>query len=335
MSTRTPANPHRNRRPGLALVALLALAGGSPALAQVVGNASDCATSRAQESIDRVGAAMLAWLTDVVSGLDAVPERGVSTCIGSAPVDIALVPTIPVADLRVLLVPLYIDSIPANDPWGTPYEYRLNVANPLSAYAIALRSAGSDRLFEGATYDVGATQGPAEDLVLYNLARVRQRPRFDSVSRQESTREQMFNLGWAILAWATDYVPLTRSARGGPAVDLSLITPITAQELAALITPFYIPCIESVDGWGHGYDLRLNDDLLSAPLLSIRSAGSDGIVEGNVYDTEIFPADDFYRDLVWSDGQNYQSPSSTRATVFTDDFESATLWGTWSCGPGF
>lgn len=339
MSSRAPAPSHRILVRAGALSAALgvvAISGGSPASAQTMGNAGDCATSRAQESLDRVGAAMLMWLTDVVSGLAAAPGHGAATCIGSAPVDLALVPTIAVEDLRALLIPVYIASIPATDPWGTAYEYRLNVADPLSAYAIALRSAGADRLFVGTTYDVGTTSGPEGDLVLYNGFRVREPPQLDPVSRQTETAAQIRNLGTAMLSWLTDVISAApRSPEGGPTVDLSLITPTTAADLATFLTPFYIPCVPAEDGWGNLFDLRLNEDLLGSPVMSIRSAGSDGVLEGDVYDTEIFPADDLPRDLVWSDGQDFRSPSLTRTTIFTDSFESAALWGTWSCGPGF
>ncbi len=314
----------------------MAFAAGSPATAQGFDNAGACATSRAQKSIDTVAAAMISWLTDVISGVTAAPALGGSSCAAAGPVDIAQVPAIPVADLRTLLVPLYIASIPANDPWGTPYDYRLNVANPLSLHAIALRSAGSDRLFEGTIYDVGETDGPAGDLVLYNGDRVRRLPRLDPVSRQQVTVARIQNLGAAMLSWMTDNV-LTEPRRpaGGPTVDLSLIAPITASDLAVLLTPFYTLCVPEQDGWGHPLDLRLNDDLLGFPVMSIRSPGSDGLLEGDIYDTEIFPAEEFDRDLVWSDGQTYQGPSPNRTQIFTDNFESAALWGTWSCGPGF
>ena len=336
VAARLPATSRSTFGRTLALAAVIGMLVQGPTGAQQFDPAGGCATVGAQASLDRVSTAMLMWLTDVVSGLDGAPPRGLPTCIGSAPVDVALVPTIPVDDLRALLVPFYISSIPTNDPWGTPYEYRLNVANPLSAYAIALRSAGSDRLFEGTTYDVDTTPGPASDLVRYNGFPVREPPRLDPVSRQQQTAAQILNLGTAMLSWFTDVVSAAqRSPAGGPTVDLTLITPITAGDLATFLTPMYIQCVPEKDGWGHPFDLRLNDDLLGTPVMSIRSPGSDGVVEGDTYDTEVFPAEDFGRDLVWSDGQYFRSPSPIRAAVFADGFESATLWGTWSCGPGY
>ena len=283
---------------------------------------------------------MNAWLADVTSGLTGGMPLGAAHCPGSPPVDVTQVPAISVVDLRDLLVPTYIDSIPEKDPWGKKYDYRLNLANPLSLHVIALRSSGADGHFEGPIYEVGGTSGPMEDLVIYNATWVRQPPRLDPVSRQVATVEGIQTLGTALLSWYIDAVSArsdgsTGGPIGGPTVDLSLITPASATDLAAFLTPFYTLCIPAEDGWGHPLDLRLNSDLFHDPVMSIRSPGSDGTFEGEVYDQETFPADDFARDLVWSDGTTYRTPSSIRSTIFTADFESATLWGTWSCGPGF
>lgn len=296
----------------------------------------DCATAQAQASLDRVGAAMFAWLLDVTSGFAAASPLGAPLCPGSPPVDVTEVPPISVANLRALLVPVYIDAIPEEDPWGKKYDYRLNLAHPLSADVIALRSSGADASFEGTTYETGETGGPAADLVIYNTTWIRQPPRLDPVSRQLVTAERIDILGDAIIEWLQDVVSArTDAPAGGPTVDLALIAPVSASDLATLLTPFYALCIPAEDGWGHPLDLRLNDDVLGTPVTSIRSPGRDGVVEGDVYDTEIFPADDLDRDLVWSDGQNFHSPSLARSAIFADDFESAALWGTWSCGPGY
>ncbi len=340
MTPRTASGRGRALRCAFALAALGALALRFPAPALGEASSIPCATSRAVEEIDTVAAAMYAWLLDVTGGLaSATPAASIAgaVCPGSPPVDLTQVPVIALADLRALLVPLYIAAIPAKDPWKHPYEYRLNVADPLSAHFIALRSAGADGLFEGTTYDVGTTSGPKGDLVFYNTTRVRQPPRLDPVARQLVTVEEVHRLGDAMLSWFIDTIsgePPSTPA-GGPTVDLSLIAPISPTDLAALLTPFYTLCVPELDGWGNPYDLRLNDNLLGSPVMSIRSAGSDGTVEGNLYDIETFPADDLTRDLVWADGTIFREPTTARTHLFTDGFESATLWGTWSCGPEF
>ncbi len=311
--------------------------------AQVVGSATPCSTSRAQVELVQVRDAMLSWLTDIVSVTEGRTGLGETICPGAPAIDVTLVPAITIEALRDLLVPLYIASIPELDPWGSPYDFRLNVANPLSAHAIALRSAGSDGQLEGDFYDFGYSAGPEGDLVLYNGSTVRTPPRLDPVSRQLTTVRQVQQVGIALLSWYTDVASMAARPFLGPpvgpavgmSVDLTLIAPISHAALSALLTPLYTPCVPERDGWGQLYDFRLTDELLVPPIMAIRSAGSDGITEGEVYDEEQFPADDFDRDIVWSDGLYFQQPSATRTLIFRDGFESATLWGTWSCAPDF
>jgi hypothetical protein len=323
-------------------VAVWPLTNGAPAPAQVVGgNAGDCATARAQADLEQVHGAMVAWYLDVVSGIAPTGRTaglGAALCPGSPPIDMASIPPISLEDLRQLLVPNYIAAIPPFDPWERPYEFRLNLPDILGASYLAVRSSGADGVFEGTTYEVGTTNGPLDDLVIFNTTWVREPPRLDPVSRQKVTVERIDDLGAAMLSYITDIVSgLQGTPNGGPSVNLSQITPISTVELAALLQSplIYTRCVPDEDGWGHSFEFRMNDEPLFIPFMSIRSPGRDGLVEGDSYDTEIFPADNLDRDLVWSDGQYFQSPSPTRTAIFSDDFESATLWGTWSCGPGF
>jgi hypothetical protein len=340
-------------RSALVVLAILALPGAGAVSAQVIGPGGGCATSRAQEDLERVHAAMVAWYLDVVSGLASVasvaalapvpqvvhrPPGGSPLCPGSPPVDVTQVPPISVEELRELLVPNYIAAIPAFDPWERAYNYRLNLPELLGFPVIVLRSSGADGLFEGTTYEIGTTSGPADDLVIFNTTWVREPPRLDPVSRQAVTVERIDDLGAAMLSYMSDIVSgAQRTPADGPSVDLSDITPIAAVDLAGILqTPLiYTLCVPGEDGWGHPFDLRMNENPLVVPFMSIRSPGRDGLLESDIYDTELFPADELDRDLVWADGQDYQSPTPTRSEIFTDNFESATLWGTWSCGPGF
>jgi hypothetical protein len=294
-----------------------------------------CAVRQATDNVAAVGTAMISWLTDQVGFVAPVG----STCPGSAPVDVSQVPIIAVDDLRAVLVPQYIAAVPALDPWGNPYEYRLDVRNPLSLDVMAVRTAGADGAFEGDVYDDGTTAGPDDDQVWYNGWFVRRPPRLDPVSRQLITLATVQNLGVALFSWLTDQVgvrgPEVERALSGASVDLSQITPRTQAEIAALLVPQYIRCVPALDGWGNPYDYRLNDDLLGSPVMAIRSAGSDGTVEGDAYPLGTFSADDLFRDIVWSDGVLYQGPTGPRHLIFSDDFETGGLFGTWSCGPGF
>lgn len=315
-----------------------------PAAAQVgAGQSVPCATERAASEIRAVGAAMAAWLTDIIDLEGRSPRGEESICPGAPPVDVAQVPQITHQDLSDLLVPEYISAIPQFDPWGTAYDYRLDVDNPLSAHVIAIRSAGADDSFEGTEYEYRFTTGPAEDFVLYNLSPVRQPPRLDPVSRQLLTIGQVASTGLALLTWYTDVAsvrptmirPPRHEAGGEPTVDLSLMLPRSHAEISALLYPLYSRCVPERDGWGGLYEFRINEDLLATPLMSIRSAGSDGLMEGIVYTTEQFPPDDHTRDIVWSDGLFFREPGPGRQWIFLDGFESGELWGTWSCGPDF
>jgi hypothetical protein len=337
---------HRAGAGPLATSFLVVLVAVSPPIAgaqQSAGPSAPCATERAAKEIRSVGTAMLSWVIDVASLEGRNPRGTQSICPGASPVDVALVPAINHQDLTDLLVPLYIPSVPQFDPWGHAYEYRLNVDEPLSAEVIAIRSPGSDGSFEGDQYDFRFTTGPDEDLVLYNVSAVREPPRLDPVSRQLLTMGQVAATGHALLTWYTDVVslgptvarsPLPESG-GDPTVDLSLMAPRSHAEISALLYPLYSRCVPERDGWGGLYEFRINDDLLGTPLMSIRSAGSGGQMEGIVYTTEQFPPDDHTRDIVWSDGQFYREPGPGRQWIFLDGFETGALWGTWSCGPDF
>jgi hypothetical protein len=307
----------------------------------------ECPSERARAEIDKVGAAMLAWLTDVVSGANgvAVPSGGLQPlCPGSPPADLALVPPIHAQILSIFLVPDYIDAVPMTDPWGHNYDYRLNVADPLSADVIAVRSAGADGLFEGTVYDVRSTAGPAGDLVFYYNAWIRDLPQLDAVSRQRVTTERVREVGAALLSWITDNVsghsrgaiPGSPAAEGST-IDLADYTPISTAELTDHLTNplLYTRCVPEADAWGTPYDYRLNDNLLGSHVAAIRSLGEDAAAEGDVYPITTFPADERHRDIVWTDGFMAREPDESGLAIFFDGFESEALWGYWSCGPGY
>ncbi len=302
--------------------------------------AVSCASQRARAEISEVGAAMLAWLTDIIIG--ATPRGGGipgPLCVGEPPVDLSVVPQIATADLRSLLVPEYIEAVPELDPWNAAYEYRLDVENVYSADVIAIRSAGADGTFEGPAYGFRFTTGPSEDLVFYNARWVRDLPHLDPVSRQQRSVQQILHTGTSILAWLTD-IP-GAGARGlssheGPGqIDMTDFAPISAAELRALIEPFYIRCVPVLDGWDAPYDYRLNDDHQGKHVLALRSLGSDSLPEGDLYDVAPFPAGERQHDIVWADGVTARAPDGSEIEIFGDGFESADLWGYWTCGPGY
>jgi hypothetical protein len=82
---------------------------------------------------------------------------------GASSIDITAVPVISREQLEKLLVPKYLQAIPAQDGWGHPYEFRLNTADPDAVRMMGLRSAGRDGQFSGNVYEVGAFSPPEYD----------------------------------------------------------------------------------------------------------------------------------------------------------------------------
>ena len=64
-------------------------------------------------------------------------------------------------ELRKLVQPIYIRTMPTEDAWGTPFLYRVSADG--KSYTIA--SAGSDRKFDESTWKPGYTMSSKEDLV--------------------------------------------------------------------------------------------------------------------------------------------------------------------------
>jgi hypothetical protein len=130
----------------LAAVALaLTLGAASPAKID-----DQTATRQTITDIRAVGTAMYTWYKDQTKK----PGQGG----GPAPdeVNISEVPAISREELEKLLVPKYIAQIPAQDGWGNPYEFHLNVQKPnVKQGVMGLRSAGRDGVFSGETYKIG------------------------------------------------------------------------------------------------------------------------------------------------------------------------------------
>jgi len=98
-----------------------------------------------------VGTAMFSWLTDQV-GAGAAGQSQVET--EGAPVSLKQYPPISRGELEKILVPQYIGEIPEKDGWSNPYEYYLNVAEPLAPQVMSIRSPGRDGKFSATEYSV-------------------------------------------------------------------------------------------------------------------------------------------------------------------------------------
>ena len=117
------------------------------------------AQRRTVADMRNVGTAMFSWLTDQVSaaaaGQSQVPEP--------QRVNLSDYPEISHADLTTILTPLYLQTVPEIDGWGSPYEMGLNVENPLAQQVMSLRSPGRDGFFDGDSYVITSFEPTAYD----------------------------------------------------------------------------------------------------------------------------------------------------------------------------
>jgi len=92
--------------------------------------------------IRNTGTAMFSWLTDQIGAGAA----------GAQQIDLQQYPAITYEGLEKILVPDYLESLPKVDGWGHPYEYRLNVKDPVAKNVMSIRSPGRDGVFSGDQY---------------------------------------------------------------------------------------------------------------------------------------------------------------------------------------
>lgn len=112
----------------------------------------DAAQKRTVQDIRNVGTAMFQWYQDQMRSR---PKRPGAKEKNGDSVSFAAVPEISPGDLAKLLVPKYLQEVPATDGWGHPYEYRLQTQDLDAEHIMALRSAGRDGRFSGDSYGIG------------------------------------------------------------------------------------------------------------------------------------------------------------------------------------
>lgn len=139
-----------------------ALAAPSPAAAGPVTAASKDDLEQQRVTIQRtreIGVAMMSWLTDQVSeGACSEDEGSAAEGLGEAEsVDWSRCPAISHGELAAVLVPTYLEELPATDGWGHGLEFCLDRASACDpAYVVGVRSPGSDGRWSGDAYPVGA-----------------------------------------------------------------------------------------------------------------------------------------------------------------------------------
>lgn len=95
------------------------------------------------------GTAMFSWLTDQV-GAAAAGATGTSSNVDLASYGSVKTPTA----LRTILVPQYLQEVPALDGWKAPYEYYVNTNIVLAQNVLAIRSGSRYSQFESTSYTV-------------------------------------------------------------------------------------------------------------------------------------------------------------------------------------
>jgi len=133
--------------PTLVVLGVLALATLPSLLPESATDPDDSARQRRTVADMRnTGTAMFSWLTDQV-GAAAAGET-------MSEVDLRDYSSISQANLSTILVPQYLQKVPELDGWEHPYEYSLNVANPLARNVMAIRSPGRDGFSDGDVYTI-------------------------------------------------------------------------------------------------------------------------------------------------------------------------------------
>ena len=273
--------PFGYRFPSVRVLLVVLLAGSATAA-----HADDPAAETAQR-LQTVGAALLSWATDQV-GSSVRAGAGVSpaSCVVSIDADLGPLPVVDHADIESMLVPSYLPAVPERDAYGHPLEFRL-AADLLGSELMSVRSPGADGLFEGTLYAGGFTAGPDDDQVWKDGFFVRVRPQHDPISLQARAVGEMLVMGSAALAWVTDQISASPAAFQGD-LDLGGIDAISHADLMSRLVPSYTTCLPAVDPWGRPYDFFLDDNLLGTNVFAVRTAGADGVIEGNVYTPAAF-----------------------------------------------
>ncbi len=285
----------RPSRIAVSILTLVMLVCALPGLAEPAATILGDPQRQSAADMERVGTAIFSWWVNQVGGESEGALR-------ATVLDPTAVPAISQQDLAALLVPTYIDSIPVNDGWGNAYDYRLDQVDLLIAPLAAIRSAGADGAFEGSVYTAGTISDADQDLVWMDGVFVRRLPPLPG-DEQAFAAADIQAVGTAFASWVVDQV-----GRSGSRVidscpflsyDITNVPVISQEDLEdLLVTPGYILFLPDQDGWGNPYEFRLDPmSLLGMDLFSMRSAGSDGAFEGDVYSGG--DVTDPAEDLVW------------------------------------
>lgn len=135
--------------PGILGVAAVVSASVATAAGSARQASPEALQAAAMAQIRDLNTAMLIWLNDRAPGGPEGAEGEKASYWKNCP-------SISAADLRALLVPDIIASVPDTDPWGNPYEVCLEREDFSRGGSLGIRCAGRDGRFQTEDYVEGA-----------------------------------------------------------------------------------------------------------------------------------------------------------------------------------
>ncbi len=131
--------------------------------------------------------------------------------------------------------------------------------------------------------------------------------RADNMRAQRDTVKTVRDIGAAWFSWLTDQ--MAAASPGQKTYDVAGLPLLREEDLRELLVPTYLETLETHDGWGNALEFRLHERPgWGSMVMSVRSAGSDGIFSDESYAIGPFPFAESERDIVWADGFFIQYP---------------------------
>ncbi|MCB1037020.1 MAG: prepilin-type N-terminal cleavage/methylation domain-containing protein, partial [Acidobacteria bacterium] len=93
-------------------------------------------------------------------------------------------------------------------------------------------------------------------------------------------------VGTAFMAWLSDQA--SAAAAGASTFSIGNYEQRTAEEVKNQLVPQYIQKVPALDGFGYSYEYRFTTDSGADQVMAIRSFGTDGTADGDVYSSGAF-----------------------------------------------
>ena len=125
------------------------------------------------------------------------------------------------------------------------------------------------------------------------------------LGRQMKTMSDMQQIGYAYFSFFADSMGAASAGSQKTHMNQSGARRLTQDEILADLHPsdtrYFLAEIPWEDAWGHPFEVWRNDGGFVRSIL-IRSPGSDGVFEGDAYDTGPYLPTDYDNDIVWHGG---------------------------------